>query len=148
MKRKIKLSFIFILLAGLILPAGCGILTPPPGDATFPAKTLAQSTEAPYPASPEEVVLFFLEAYPLNPADGIRYLSPRLTASLTEDSAQDLLPLREIPNGYNVQQGSTSLEMQTSVILVELVYDSAAYWVEFKLALVDGKWKIDQLATT
>ena len=111
----------------------------------LPAQTPGHDIEQPYPASPEEVVLFFLEVYPSNPVNGIMYLTPRLTASLTEDSAQDLLPLRVIPNGYNIQQGSTSLETQTSVILVELNYETAAYWVEFRLALVDGKWRIDRI---
>jgi hypothetical protein len=105
----------------------------------------SQAVEELYPASPEEVVFLFLESYPSNPAAGIKYLSPRLTASLTEDSAQDLLPLREPLNDYNLQQGSTSLEAQTSVILVELIYQPAVYWVEFRLALVDGKWRIDRI---
>ena len=111
----------------------------------MPAQTPAQAVEELYPASPEEVVLFFLEAYPSNPADGIKYLSPRLTASLTEVTAQDLLPLRELPREYNLQQGSTSLETQSSIILVELIYETAAYWVEFRLALVEGKWRIDRI---
>jgi len=98
-----------------------------------------------YPASPEEVVLLFLETYPSNPPDGIKYLSPRLTATLTEDSALGLLPLRELPAGYNLQQGSTSIETQASVILVEIVYDSAAYWVEFGLSQMNGRWKIDRI---
>ncbi len=89
----------------------------------------------------------FLEAYPSNPAAGIKYLSPRLTASLTENTALDLLPVSDIPNGYNLQQGSTSLETRSSVILVELTYEPAVYWVEFSLALVDGKWKIDRIST-
>jgi hypothetical protein len=109
--------------------------------------TATPDTEDTYPASPEEVVLLFLESYPSNPTGAIRYLSPRLTATLTEDSARDLLPLRDIPRGYNLQQGSTSIETQTSVILVEIIYDAAAYWVEFGLSQIDGRWMIDRVDT-
>lgn len=89
--------------------------------------------------------MLFLEAYPSNPADGIKYLSPRLTATLTEDSARDLLPMRDIPNGYNLQQGSTSIEIQASVILVEIIYDNVAFWVEFGLSQINGRWMIDRI---
>lgn len=91
--------------------------------------------------------MMFLDAYPSNPADGIKYLSPRLTATLTEESALALLPLRDIPGGYNLQQGSTSAETQSSVILVEIIYESAAYWVEFGLSLVNGRWMIDRIGS-
>jgi hypothetical protein len=107
--------------------------------------TAALDTEETYPASPEEVVLLFLESYPSNPSGAIRYLSPNLTATLTEDSARDLLPLRDIPRGYDLQQGSTSIETQTSVILVEIIYEPAAYWVEFGLTQLNGKWMIDRI---
>ena len=90
-------------------------------------------------------MLLFLEAYPSNPVDGIKYLSPRLTATLTEDSARDLLPMRDIPNGYNLQQGSTSIEIQASVILVEIIYDNVAFWVEFGLSQMNGRWMIDRI---
>jgi len=107
--------------------------------------TAAPDTEETYPASPEEVVLLFLESYPANPSGAIKYLSPSLTATLTEDSARDLLPLRDIPRGYDLQQGSTSLETQQSVILVEIIYDAVVYWVEFGLTQVNGRWMIDRI---
>jgi len=91
--------------------------------------------------------MMFLDAYPSNPADGIKYLSPRLTATLTEETADGLLPLRDIPAGYNLQQGSTSAETQSSVILVEIIYESAAYWVEFGLSMVNGRWMIDRIGS-
>lgn len=147
MNRKLKINLIIVLLAGLILPAGCNFPLSRTENTPSPALavTAAPDTKETYPASPEEVVLFFLESYPSNPTGAIRYLSPRLTATLTEDSARDLLPLRDIPRGYDLQQGSTSNETQTSVILVEIIYEPAAYWVEFGLAQVNGKWMIDRI---
>jgi hypothetical protein len=145
LKRNQKLNLCIILLAGLIFPAGCSFPLNRIESIPSPALTAARDIEETYPASPEEVVLLFLEAYPSNPPDGIKYLSPRLTATLTEDSALRLLPLREFPSGYNLQQGSTSIETQVSVILVEIIYDAAAYWVEFGLSLINGRWMIDTI---
>lgn len=147
MKRNLHLNLCIILLAGLILPAGCNFPLNRADDIPSPALTAAVSTdiEDAYPASPEEVVLLFLDAYPSNPPDGIKYLSPRLTTALTEDSALDLLPQRDIPAGFNLLQGSTSIETQASVILVEITYAASSYWVEFGLSQIDGRWKIDRI---
>jgi hypothetical protein len=147
LKRNLKLNLCIILLAGLFLPAGCNFPLNRTENIPSPTLTAARSSEEPYPASPEEVVMMFLDTYPSNPADGIKYLSPRLTATLTEESALALLPLRDIPGGYNLQQGSTSAETQSSVILVEIIYESAAYWVEFGLSLVNGRWMIDRMGS-
>jgi len=145
LKRNLNLNLCIILLAGLILPAGCNFPLNRTENNPSPALTATRVIEEAYPASPEEVVLLFLEVYPSNPSDGIKYLSARLTATLTEDSALDLLPLRELPRGYNLSQGSTSIETQASVILVEIIYDAVAYWVEFGLSLNNGRWMIDRI---
>ncbi len=147
LKRNLKLNLCILLLAGLILPAGCNFPLNRTEVTHSPTLTPAQVIIEAYPASPEEVVLLFLDAYPSNPPDGIKYLSPRLTATLTDDSALDLLPRRELPRGANLVQGSTSFETQASVILVEIIYDTAAYWVEFGLKLVNGRWMIDRIDT-
>jgi hypothetical protein len=57
------------------------------------------------------------------------------------------LPAGGVPDGYNLQEGATSLEMQSSKILVELLYGSATYWVEFGLTPTDGKWMIDRISS-
>jgi len=140
------LQFSIALIAGLTLLSACGPLNPAPTAVATPAQeSFGGKIQDTYPATPEEVVLTFLTVYPANPVDGIVYLSPALVATLSENTARDLLPKRAIPASFSLQQGSTNLESQSSVILAEINYNSEVFWIEFTLKVVEGRWVIDRI---
>lgn len=144
-----NLQLILALLTGLTLLSACGLVTPAPVAVATPTQeSFGGKIQDTYPATPEEVVLTFLSVYPANPVDGMVYLSPALVATLSAETADDLLPNRAMPASFSLQQGSTSLESQSSVILAEIVYNSEVFWVEFTLKVVEGRWVIDRIDRT
>lgn len=125
--------------AGVNLDQAVSIVTPP-------STTQINTTENFALTTPEEVVHAFLSVYPGSPPDAIKYLSPRMVVSLNEQTALTLLPQQQIPIDFFIKQGAANLDLQTSVVVVELVYDAAKYWVEFDLIVIEGNWLIDNIS--
>jgi hypothetical protein len=118
-------------------PAAAATLAP---TALPPAQT---ATAKAYPASPVAVVQAFVEAYPDQTAEMVRYLSAAVRAALPKGGPGELLKLQGDINGFTVLSGSAVPNPPQAVVVAAFDAGGARSERTFDLIQEKGLWVIN-----
>ena len=138
-----------VIVAGLvILVSGCA-----KNDSLVDKVSIPQAPEGmsltpatlEYPGTPEDVVMAFLNTYPINPTLAIKFLAPKYVQSLDENSALALLPVEGMFDGFVIENGNTSAEDGKSMILAQMIYGKTEFRLIFLLIIEGGYWQIEAI---